>query len=250
MRPTFVQRPSVEAPNPSFARPARPYGAVLASVVSVACAGCSTLSEVSAGPTVALGNATEPASPGVAFDLRQGLGGASAEGERVSQLGLDVGLKGKVTSRSQSLSFADGFYWSRSFGKGVGLVRGGAMLGLERYDDRALLDIGLYGGFSGGYTIAERTHTDRGFFGGERRERTYLTFGPTVDLSARFSRPSGIAFLGLSIGLVFTDELLPYRRDEDTYTLPGQQQPKLPSLRAPEAPKAPPSPPSSPEIRL
>lgn len=228
-----------------------PFGAAFAFVVLVACSGCSTLSEVSAGPTVALGNAQEPASPGVAFDLRQGLGGASAEGERVSQFGLDVGLKGKVTSRSQSLSFADGFYWSRSFGKGIGLVRGGAMLGLERYDDRALLDIGLYGGFSGGYTLAERTHTDRGFFGGERRERTYLTFGPTVDLSARFSRPSGIAFLGLSIGLVFTDELLPYRHDEEgTDTLPGQQRPKVPVLPVPEPPKTPAPPAASPDIRL
>ncbi len=223
-----------------------PPGSALAVVALLACSGCSTLSEVSAGPTVALGNATESASPGVAFDLRQGLGGASAEDERVSQFGLDVGLKGKVTSRSQSLSFADGFYWSRSYGKGIGLVRGGAMLGLERYDDRALLDIGLYGAFSGGYAIAERKHTDRSFFGGERRERTYLTFGPTVDLSARFSRPSGIAFLGLSIGLVFADELLPYRRDDDAVPmpLPGH----LPNR--PPPPPAPSSPAQNPDIRL
>lgn len=222
----------------------RPRVACLAALVMLVGSGCSTLSEVSAGPTVALGNATESASPGVAFDLRQGLGGASSEGERVSQFGLDVGLKGKVTSRSQSLSFGDGFYWSRSFGKGIGLVRGGAMLGLERYDDRALLDIGLYGGFSGGYAIAERNHTDRSFFGGERRERTYLTFGPTVDLSARFSRPSGIAFLGLSIGLVFTDELLPYRRDEGDPAPVFAPKPPVPPRPAPSSPAP------NPEIRL
>jgi hypothetical protein len=216
--------------------------------MALACSGCSTLSEVSLGPTVALGNSTERASPGLAFDVRQGLGGSSTEGERVSQFGLDLGLKGKVTSRSQSLAFADGFYWSRSFGKQIGLVRGGAMLGLERYDERPLLDIGLYGGFSGGYSLSERNHTDRSLFGGERRERTYLTFGPMVDISARFSRPSGIAFLGLSIGLVFTDELLPTRRDDEPAVLPYDQPPTPP---APSGPKPTPSVPApNPEIRL
>lgn len=223
---------------------------MLAAMALVACSGCSTLSEVSLGPTVALGNSTERASPGLAFDVRQGLGGSSSQGERVSQFGLDVGLKGKVTSRSQSLAVADGFYWSRSFGKGIGLVRGGAMLGLERYDERPLLDIGLFGGFSGGYALAEGTRTDRSIFGGERRERTYLTFGPTVDISARFSRPSGIAFLGLSIGLVFTDELLPNRRDDEPAGPLPNRIPEAPAPGSPTPSPTPSAPAPNPEIRL
>ena len=92
---------------------ARAWAATLALV---AC-GCSTLTEVSAGPVVGVSKGEDPTG-GAAADARIGLGFSPTSA--TDTLGLEGVLRGKATKSSQTLGFGGGAYVATSFGKGVG----------------------------------------------------------------------------------------------------------------------------------
>jgi hypothetical protein len=173
-------------------------------VVALLLCGCSTLTELSVGPAAGVSKGEDPTF-GVAADGRIGLG--FSPGSATDTFGVEGVLRGKAATRSQSLGFGEGVYVASSFGKGVGLARGGLHLVFERFDERLLVGGGPYASLSGGYIVQQRDYFSPGIVLDEtRRERTLLTFGPAIELDARFSRPSVLTFIGFNIGLAWTDE--------------------------------------------
>jgi hypothetical protein len=219
------------------------------AVVLTACTAmtaCSTMSEITAAPAVALPT-RENASPGAAVEAHAGLGFSNRDA--IDTAGVDLSAKAKVTPVTQNLAFGEGFYLASKWGAGVGMFRAGLHLVFERYDQKVIVGGGPYGSLSGGFVLTSREYDSPGIMINERRrERMLLTVGPTIELDARFSRPSAVTFIGLAIGLAWADEGL-----EANVHLPSLRPRQDPASRTPDV--SPPasrtpdvSPPPSPDV--
>lgn len=165
--------------------------------------GCSTITELQAGPVVSIAKNEDPTG-GAAVAAQAGLGFSS--GSATDTFGLEGALRAKVTKASQNLAFGEGFFIAGKYGGGVGLLHGGVHLAFERFDDKLLVGGGPYASIAGGFILNEREYYSPGIFGETRRERALITFGPTLEVDARFSRPSVLTFVGLAIGVAWVDE--------------------------------------------
>ena len=199
--------------------------AVGAAVAAAMTCGCSTLTEVNAGPVVGLSKNDDPAG-GVAANAHAGLGVSTDDA--VETLGVDVVVRGKITKTSQQLAFGEGVFLSGKAGKLVTIVRVGGHLAFERFDDRLLVGGGPSGSLEGGFILGTREYFSPGLFIDEtRRERTLLTFGPSIELDARFTRPTTLAFIGFTIGVAWANDHVvaghvPDRPAEQPATQPTQ----------------------------
>lgn len=175
--------------------------------VALTLTGCSTLTEVNAGPVVALPT-KEDASFGAAASIHGALGSSNEQTNAMSA--FDVNLRAKVTASTQHLAFGDGLLFARAIGsKGEVIVRGGLDLVFERFDERLLVGGGPYAALAGGISLDEDVYYVPGqIFAHWRRDRTLLTFGPMAEIDARFSRPSSVAFVGVGIGIAWASEVV------------------------------------------
>lgn len=177
---------------------------VVATAAAMITCGCSTLKEVNAGPVVGLSKGADP-SGGVAANAHSGFGLASDDA--VETLGLEIHARAKVTRTSQQLAFGEGLFASGKTGNILAILRGGLHLSFERFDDRLLVGAGPSASAEGGFILDTREYFSPGVFIDEtRRERTLLTFGPAIEIDARFSRPSAITFIGFTIGLAWAND--------------------------------------------
>jgi hypothetical protein len=180
-------------------------GIVLAALLV---SGCATMSEVNAGPVVALPT-REDASVGGAVAVHSAVG-SSNETSR-SMLGIDVNAKAKLTASTQHFAYGNGLLWARAVGdKGEVLFRTGLHLVFERFDEKLLVGGGPYASLMGGITLDEDVYFVPGqlFAPHWRRDRTLLTFGPIAEIDARFSRPSAVAFVGIGFGIAWASEVV------------------------------------------
>jgi hypothetical protein len=170
--------------------------------------GCAVMSEVNAGPVVALPT-KEDASLGGAVAVHGALGTSNTT--TGSLLGVDVNAKAKITASTQNLAWGNGFLFARPIGsKGEGILRSGLHLVFERFDEKLLVGGGPYASLSGGITLDEDVYFVPGqLFPHWRRDRTLLTFGPIAEIDARFSRPSAVAFVGIGFGIAWASEIVP-----------------------------------------
>jgi hypothetical protein len=175
--------------------------------ISLAAVGCSTLTEVNAGPVVALPTKEDP-SIGGGVALHSALSGPDKE--KNTLVGIDVNTKMKVTSETQHIAFGNGLLYARPVGRtGEVLFRTGLHLVFERFDEKLIVGGGPYTMLMGGVTLDESTYYVPGdMFAHTRRDRTLLTFGPMAEIDARFSRPSAVAFLGLGVGIAWASEVV------------------------------------------
>lgn len=180
-------------------------GLRVVSLASLALAGCASLTEVNAGPVVALPTKEDP-SVGGAFTFHSAIGSSNTEAR--SMLGMDVRAAMKATAQTQHIGFGDGFLYARSFGsRGEGILRTGLQLVFERFDEKLIVGGGPYAMILGGVTLDEDVYFVPGqVFSHMRRDRTLLTFGPMAEIDARFSRSSAVAFLGIGIGIAWASE--------------------------------------------
>ena len=178
---------------------------VLASLFLASLAGCASLTEVNAGPVVALPTREDP-SVGGAFTLQSALGTSNTEAR--SMVGVDVRAAMKATAQTQHIGFGNGFLYARSIGaKGEGIIRSGLQLVFERFDEKLIVGGGPYAMILGGFTLDEDVYFVPGqIFSHTRRDRTLLTFGPMAEIDARFSRSSAVAFLGFGFGIAWASE--------------------------------------------
>lgn len=216
----------------------------LSFCVGLLCAsslGCSTVTRLAAGPTMTPETSREAFAAGAGISANTGLGVTSEDGTRTT--GLEIGMRGNFTGRSQIVAFGEGAYLTKNLGKrAVFLVDGGLHLAFERYDDRLLVGFGPYAGMGIGVDISSREYFSPGVILDEnRRERTLLTFGPTLEVDARFSRPSASPFFGFQIGLAWLNEHLPHETTPRPPT-PPQGPRGTPRPGEPEVSPAPPSP--------
>jgi hypothetical protein len=178
------------------------------ALFALAASGCATMTEVTAGPVVAVPTKEDP-SIGGAATLHGAFGTSTPESR--SMLGFDGHATLKVTERTQHVGFGDGFVYARSIGaKGEALARGGLQLVFERFDEKLIVGGGPYAALLGGLTLDEDIYFVPGqVFSHTRRDRTLFTFGPMAEIDARFSRSSAVAFLGLGFGIAWTSEIVP-----------------------------------------
>lgn len=176
---------------------------LLASLAALT--GCATLTEVNAGPVVAVPTKEQP-SVGGAFTLESALGGSNTEAR--SMVAMDVRATMKATAQTQHIGFGNGFLYARSIGaKGEAMMRAGLQLVFERFDEKLIVGGGPYAMLLGGFTLDEDVYFVPGqLFSHTRRDRTLLTFGPMAEIDARFSRSSAVAFLGIGIGIAWASE--------------------------------------------
>lgn len=185
-----------------------------------ALAGCSTWSELNAGPAVALPT-REDASIGGSVALHGAIGSSSKEATRT--LGIDANAKLRATADTQHLAFGNGFLYARAIGSGALIARGGLHLVFERFDEKLLVGGGPYAGLMGGIALDARDYAVPGpFFAYHGRDRTLLTFGPFAEIDARFSRPSSVGLLGLAVGIAWATEIV-----ETAPTTPIQSPPPM-----------------------
>lgn len=179
----------------------------LCILASSALAGCSTWSEVNAGPVVAWPTKGD-ASVGGSVALHGGIG-SSSEGA-TSTLGMDANAKLKATADTQHFALGDGFLLTHLVGRGGALtVRGGLHLVFERFDEKLLVGAGPYAALMGGIPLESQEYFVPGqLFAHTRRDRTLLTFGPAAEIDARFSRPTAVAFLGIAVGIAWGSEVV------------------------------------------
>jgi hypothetical protein len=182
----------------------------LRSIIVVAAllsGGCATLTEVNAGPVVALPT-KEDASVGGAVALHSAIG--ASKKTTGSMLGVDVNAKLKAKGSTQQIAFGNGFLFARGIGRqGEVLLRTGLHLAFERFDEKLLVGGGPYVGLMGGFTLDEDVYYVPGdFLAHWRRDRTLLTFGPIAEIDARFSRPSAVAFVGIGFGIAWASEVV------------------------------------------
>jgi hypothetical protein len=177
-------------------------------VFALLVSGCATMTEVNAGPVVALPT-KENASVGGAVALHGAIGSSSKT--TGSMLGLDVNAKLKATGSTQHIAFGDGLLYARWISaKSAALIRTGLHLVFERFDEKLLVGGGPYVGVMGGITLDEDVYYVPGdLFAHWRRDRTLLTFGPLAEIDARFSRPSAVAFIGIGFGIGWASEVVP-----------------------------------------
>lgn len=180
----------------------------LVAVVAHAAMGCATMTEVNAGPVVALPT-KEDASFGGAAALHGALG--SSNQTSASMVGLDVSTKAKVAASTQQIAFGSGLLYARGIGsKGEAILRSGLHLAFERFDEKLLVGGGPYAGLMGGIMLDEDVYYVPGdLFAHWRRDRTLLTFGPIAEIDARFSRTSAVAFVGIAFGIAWASEPVP-----------------------------------------
>jgi hypothetical protein len=171
--------------------------------------GCSQFGEIRGGPAVGL-QKDDLVSPGAEVDLGAGLGLATIPTETA---GIDLAFRGMVTSQSQHLAIAQGIFIAERYG----LVRGGGQIVFEHFDNNLLVGMGGYGALEGLLVLSSRTHTVPGVFVRDKwiLSKTLLTFGPTLELDARFTRGIPIAFYGFTVGLMWTDEETDPPKDDD-----------------------------------
>lgn len=217
-------------------------------------AGCSSVGRLSAGPTFTPETSREPLAAGVGLRASKGVG--LNEDDSFS-MGLELGLRANFTARSQVVALGEGAYFTRSLGKrSLILVDGGLHLAFERYDDRLLVGAGPYASMAVGFELASREYFSPGvLLDDNRRERTLLTLGPSVELDARFSRPSAIPFFGLQVGLAWSSEHLPSDSSKPRDPRLPPAPPNAPSAPATSVPAdpplpAPPPPPPPTDVRL
>lgn len=179
---------------------------VIVTVASLG-SGCATMSELNAGPVVALPT-KEDASLGGSFAAHAAIGSSNEQTNAMT--GYDVSLRGKFTGSTQHLAFGDGLLFARAIGsKGEVILRGGLSLVFERFDENLLVGGGPYAMLAGGIALDDDVYFVPGqIFSHWRRDRTLLTFGPMAEIDARFSRPSSVAFVGLSIGIAWASEVV------------------------------------------
>ncbi len=191
---------------------------ILASAAALA--GCSTWSELNAGPVVALPS-KEDASVGGSLAAHGAIGTSSPEAG--SMFGMDVGAKLAATRDTQHVALGDGFLYARAVGGGALIARGGLHLVFERFDEKLLVGGGPYAALMGGIALDVREYASPGpFLSFRGRDRTLLTFGPFAEIDARFSRPSSVGFLGLAVGIAWATEIV-----ETAPTTPIQSPPPV-----------------------
>ncbi len=170
--------------------------------------GCSTISAVDAGPTIAFPTRREP-QVGAQAEAHAGIGVSNQEAAKT--WGIDASSKLKITRATQNIALGSGFYFERSTPTGdfSAMVRAGLHFVFERYEENLLTGIGPYAAITTGFPISTRDYSASALFSTTtRRERTLLTMGPAFEVDARFSRASTVTFFGLSVGLAWTDENL------------------------------------------
>lgn len=174
---------------------------------SLASASCSAWTEISGGPIVALPT-RRAASPGGSLEVHGGLGTSAPHG--VSTLGVDANAKMRATPATQHLAFGEGFFYTHTIGRsGAATARAGLHLVFERYDEKLLVGGGPYAQIMGGIAVDEdRYFVPGAIFAHTRRDRTLVTFGPTAEIDARFSRPTAVAILGLAVGIAWATEVV------------------------------------------
>jgi hypothetical protein len=199
----------------------------------IAC-GCSTLQQVSAGPVVGVGKDPE-STGGVAVAASTGV---SFSSEATDAVGVEIGVKGKITKSSQNMALGEGLFITGRTGKALAIFRSGLHFVFERFDDTLLVGGGPYGSVEAGYIFGSREYYSPGQIYNEwRAERTILTLGPAVELDARFSRPSVLTFIGINIGIAWADEHI----EPPPRATPPPLGPRLPA-EPPAAPYAVPRP--------
>ncbi len=196
------------------------------------------MGRVAAGPTISPSTSREPLAVGAGFVATSGFGYTSADELRTT--GVETSLRANFTGRSQNVAFGSGVYFTRAFGaRGAVFVDGGLHLSFERYDDSLLVGVGPYAAIGLAVAVAQQERTTRGFFSNDVHvARTLVTFGPSMELDARFTRPSSIPFFGFQIGVMWSDENKGPQKNE----VPA---PDLPPL-TPSQPDELPAPPTAP----
>lgn len=180
------------------------------------------MTQVDAGPVVAV-EAKRDASFGGALALHGSIGSSN---ERTNaMLGADMNAKTKITAATQQIAFGSGLLYARPItAGGEGILRAGLHLAFERFDEKLLVGGGPYAALLGGVTLDEDVYFVPGHMLSHwRRDRTLLTFGPLVEIDARFSRPSAVAFLGLGVGLAWASEVV--APPPPIFPLPPQKRP-------------------------
>lgn len=169
--------------------------------------GCATMTEINAGPVVALPT-QEDASFGGGIAAHAAVGSSNEHTNAMT--GTDASIRAKLTESTQHIAFSDGLLFARGIGaKGEVIVRGGLSLAFERFDDTLLVGLGPFATLAGGLTLDEDVYYVPGqIFAHWRRDRTFLTFGPMAEIDARLTRPSAIGFVGLSIGIAWASEVV------------------------------------------
>lgn len=210
------------------------------------------MGRVAAGPTISPSTSREPLAVGAGFVATSGFGYTSADELRTT--GVETSLRANFTGRSQNVAFGSGVYFTRGFGaRGAFFVDGGLHLSFERYDESLLVGVGPYAALGLAVAVDQQERTTRGFFSNDVHvARTLVTFGPSMELDARFTRPSSIPFFGFQIGVMWSDENKGPQKNEVPQPDVPQPAPWLdgppPRALAPE-PMPPPAPPSTPPPR-
>jgi hypothetical protein len=191
---------------------------ILASAAALA--GCSTWSELNAGPVVALPTKDDP-SAGGSVAVHGAIGSSSPEA--TSMFGMDGSARLAATRDTQHVALGDGVLYARAIGAGAWTARGGLQLVFERADEKLLVGGGPYAALMGAVALDVREYASPGpFFSFRGRDRTLLTFGPFAELDARFSRPSSVVFVGLAVGVAWATETV-----ETGATFPIESPPPL-----------------------
>jgi len=166
---------------------------------------CTTVTEVNAGPVVALPTKEDPSVGGRA-SLSGALGATGNTSE--ATVAIEPNMKLSATKDTQDIAFGSGLLYMRPLSSSsVGMVRGGLELLFERFDEKLIMGGGPYAALSFAFVLENVEYTSPGFmFSSRMRERTLLTLGPFAEMEARFSRPSAVILVGLSVGVAWSTE--------------------------------------------
>jgi hypothetical protein len=167
---------------------------------AITCVGCSTLFEYQGGPAVAL-HAGRDASPGVAVAGHMGIGPAPSSGKA---FGADTTARMKFTTSTQNLAVGEGIFVVRDWGDIAAIYRLGAHVTFERFDDRLLVGAGPHGSVALA-VLHKESEVEVGAL--VAKSKTFITFGPIIDVDARFTRQDRAIFFGLAVGVAFQDAL-------------------------------------------
>lgn len=206
--------------------------AVLACAVSSI--GCATLAEYQGGPALAM-QREQRTSPGIHLSGHMGMGLQPSNGKTI---GGEMTARMKFMTETQSLAVGPGIYAVRDWGGIAAIYRLGGTFFFERYDDKLFVGVGPYGSAALALPHREEVANVGGFIA---KTKTFITFGPVIDVSARIARDAPVFFVGLAVGVAYEESLTRPRTppaleqvpiDEPPSSEPGKVQ--NPPEKAPE----------------